>query len=508
VPPFFKSTTPATAQPQQIDNRWVAAVSLLLSLWLTAIDPVINRDAIIYLLTAEAYLREGIGASHALFDRPLLSICIAHLHQLSSLSLAHSGLVLNAAFYALLCTSFVTVTRHLGGNRQVQLLAALVILSHPMLNNYRSSIMRDPAFWAFVMLSFQHLLLFAKQPNWRNQLAWLAAIFVATAFRFEGLMFALLAPAGLLFTHRAHRWRACLRLLASSWAVVALGAAVLYGLQPATQENGDLFPAIGNYFARMQSFPQQFQALAQDTGATLLEFSAQEDAAVAAIAGLLAILALNILRAVTLPLIGLQLWGWWQRWHLQLKPRHRALLNTHLLLALGYLAIFTLLNRFMLERYAGILTLFILPYLVFFLYILWTHTERRLPRYLIVLLLVGMWGDSLHNSDYKKAYIRDAASWLRDHTPSDACLMSNELYIAYFSEREYDWSTWSAHDFRVADFAARPELWRNCDYLAVEIKRREEQPWQDMLQQYKLRELKVFKGQRSRIAIVETIATP
>ena len=56
-----------------LDLRIVFGLSLLLSLWLIYIDPLINRDGIIYLRAAEAYLQDGLLASQAIFGRPLLS---------------------------------------------------------------------------------------------------------------------------------------------------------------------------------------------------------------------------------------------------------------------------------------------------------------------------------------------------------------------------------------------------------------------------------------------------
>ena len=76
--------------PAAIDYRVVAALSLLLSLWLIAIDPVLNRDAILYLRTADAYLQGGFAASQQLFERPALSICLALLHQFTGLPLVYA----------------------------------------------------------------------------------------------------------------------------------------------------------------------------------------------------------------------------------------------------------------------------------------------------------------------------------------------------------------------------------------------------------------------------------
>ena len=151
--PVIAPTTPDAP----LDYRTTAALSLLLSAWLIAIDPIITRDAIIYLRTAEAYLQDGFFASQQLFGRPMLSLCIATVHQLTGLSLLWSGLLLSSLVYALLCVGFVAVVRELGGGRKTQVIAAVVILCHPLISDYRSSIMRDPAYWAFMILSLIHI---------------------------------------------------------------------------------------------------------------------------------------------------------------------------------------------------------------------------------------------------------------------------------------------------------------------------------------------------------------
>ena len=46
-----------------IDYRVIVAPSLQLSLWLIAIDPMLDWDAILYLRTADAYLQVGFLAS-------------------------------------------------------------------------------------------------------------------------------------------------------------------------------------------------------------------------------------------------------------------------------------------------------------------------------------------------------------------------------------------------------------------------------------------------------------
>ena len=150
-----------------MDWRWLLATSLLLSLWLVAIDPVINRDAILYLRAAEAYLDQGLLASQALHGRPLLSICIAWLHQVTAIPLLYCGLLLNAAFYAVLVLAFVATVAAMGGDRRTPLFAAALSLSHPILNEYGSSSMRDPAYWALLTVSVRELICYLRTPSLR-----------------------------------------------------------------------------------------------------------------------------------------------------------------------------------------------------------------------------------------------------------------------------------------------------------------------------------------------------
>ena len=155
-----------------LDLRVVVAISFGLSLWLILKEPIINRDAILYLRTAEAYLQDGVLASFALFDRPFLPIIIALLHKLTGLSLLHCGLIFSAVFYAMLSATFVSIVRLLGGDRRVQIMAAIVILSHPTIAAGRDAIMRDAPFWAFSLLAFRSLLLYVRQPGLKHQIYW------------------------------------------------------------------------------------------------------------------------------------------------------------------------------------------------------------------------------------------------------------------------------------------------------------------------------------------------
>jgi len=478
--------------PSAIDWRWLLAASLLVSVWLIAIDPIINRDAILYLRAAEAYLDQGLLASQALHGRPLLSVCIGLLHQLTGMPLLVCGHLLNAAFYGVLVLAFVGTVRVLGGDHRTQLFAAALILFHPVINEYRSSIMRDPAYWALLMVSVRELLLYLRTPSLRHGLGWFFAIFTAAVFRFEGVLLALLLPLALFFSDsHPRRLQHCLALSVPVLLMLLLGAALVGVGGNAT---AGLFPALAYYLGQLADLQQDLSVITEQTGQALLMFTARDDAAIAVFAGLMAILLLNIVRAVTWPLLLLWLWGLGQGLTRMVDRRDRRLLWWHLAIALTYLSLFLISNRFMLERYSSVITLFVLLHLSFITSALWQRAGRGAVRAVLVLLFIGLTVDSLHNFDYRKAYIRDARSWVMENTASDASIASNEMYIAYFSDRNYDWQHYEAHDYSVQDLSRRTELWQGRDYLVMTVKPNELSQWQQFAQTMGVEEIAVFEG--------------
>ncbi len=497
--------TPSEINHPPIDYRIIVAASVVLSIWLMLIDPVINWDAILYLRTAEAYLQEGLLTSFTLFDRPFLSILIGLLHRVSGLSLLHSGLLLSTVFYAILSTAFVSIVRLLGGDRRVQIIAAVIILSHPLLAQGRDSIMRDPPYWAFSLLAFHALLLYLQHPVFKYQLRWFAFIALATMFRFEGLFFVLLAPlAVFIASQQPDRLRIAIRLLAlPAGVIVCLAMAVLL-IQTPLLPNAHLFSDINGYIDKLRAFPQDFTALSAATGDALLVFTAKDDAGIATLAGLAAILFINLFRAVMWPYVLVLLWGQKNKLNKLIAHPSRSLLNSHLVIGLVYLGLFTLTNRLMLERYCHIFTIFVALYLPFIINAAWDPQRKPLLKYLAIFLLVGMSIDVVGNFNYKKMFIKDAAIWVATHTPADASVASNSNYIGYFSGREFNWENPAFANFTVDELSKRPILWRHNDYLVARVKPHEEQLWQAFLDKYSLLELKVFQGDtRGKISVVE-----
>lgn len=495
---------PATTSLPHIDYRWVFAASLLVSAWLIAMDPLFNRDAIIYLRAADAYLQSGLAASVDEYERPLLSICMALLHQWTGMPTLWAGLLLVSLAYGALCTGFVATVHTLGGDRRVQWLAAVVVLSHPMLNHTRSAIMRDPIYWALLLLSLRELLLYLRDPRLLHRLRWIALVLMAALFRFEGLFYALFAPLSLLLCRELpNRLRHCLGLLLPQLACVAVAVAGIAMYLPQQGAALELFPAIREYLDKLFSLPAQYSEVAAATAETMLTFTARDDANVALAAGLAAILLLNLCRALTWPWLFTLAWG--RASHLlgRFRRDDQVLLNAHLLIGLSYLALFLLLNRFLLERYGNQVVIFLLLYVPFILSTLWGTGGWR--KALAIALLIVMAGDTLHTGDRQKLFIRDATDWVRENTPAQSSIASNEKYIAYFSRREFNWELALSQSFSLRPILEKPRQWRRVDYLVVYVRNRDEELWRSFLERNRLTELQSFEGsnpRKGRVAVV------
>lgn len=495
------SNPPANPLPH-IDYRWVILASFLLSAWLIFLDPLVNRDAIIYLRAADAYLQDGFAASQELFGRPILSILMAWLHQLTGIPMVYAGLAITAFFYAAMCAGFVSIVHILGGDRTVQVIAAIVILSHPLLNTSRSSILRDPAYWALLILAFRELLLYLRNPALHHQLRWFAYVMLAALFRFEGIFVAVFAPLALLFARDLPQ---CGRHFLRLWLppLLATGAALAAFLayQLNARPDDAVFPSINTYLERLAELPEQFSVVAADTAQPLLEFTSREDASVAVVAALLAILLLNIGRAATWVWIVTLAYGLRARLLERLRRDDATLLLAHALIILAYLAAFVLINRFMLERYTKPLVVFLLLCIPFILSVLWHAGGWR--RVIVILLLAGMSADTLHNNHRDKIFVREATEWVRENTPADSVLVTNEKYIAYFSEREVNWPVLQGIQFRLEDILDNRQLWRRSDYLVMYLKDNRLEAWQAWLEEHSLEELRSFEsGRKGRVSIV------
>lgn len=419
----------------------VVVASALVSVWKISSAPLINTDGILYLIAANGFLDSGVAASFDIYHWPFLQVLTAILHQISGLSLLLSAQIVMTTCFALLALGFCNAVRAMGGDDTTTLIAFLVIICHSVINDLRSSIIRDPGMLAFLLLAFSEQVRFSLSLHWKHSIRWALYIFIAFLFRVEAFAIALLAPLAMLAIG-AHtfptRILATLQLLALPIVAVVVAAIAYFGFSM----NG-----IGEFklFKDLEFMAGEFRNLTAGVSTlsavirqdVLADFSA-DDASLALISVMLTVTMANVLRSITLPyFIPLLTFLKWPV-PLPLKGYSRQLLSVYCLIITTYLFCFTLFTQFNLTRYClqlGLLALLPLP---FILAHWWQQPGKRrmMARCLIAFLLTANTLDSLISSGYKKIYLREAALWAKEAPAiASGSLISNEPYISYFSAK-------------------------------------------------------------------------
>ncbi len=416
-------------------------LSLLVSLWLMAIDPVMGNDSVLYLVAAEVFVADGFRASVDIYHWPFLQMLIGAIHAATGLAPVHAGLLVTTLCYALLAVAFARVVRELGGNTVTQLLAVIIVVFNAPLADGRSAIGRDAGMLAFMLLGLVELIRYGRNGAWRHALQWTLCMVLAFLFRVETLALALLTPFGLLFLGETP-WRQRLARLGTLLALP--GAVLLASMAGLLLLAADLLPTLKVTMDLEQiggpawRFSERLAAMSEQLAASgLLRHTAVNDALWGVMAVMLTLFVLNLVRALTVPYVAVLAWQWWKGPPLRLCPVGQRLIVAHLAVIATYQLALIFAYQFSLKRYLLHMAILLLLLVPFVLARWWQRAPRHsLARFVIALLLLGQAADTLINSRHQKAYIAEAADWLRDATlAQDIKVVSNDHHLAYFSGR-------------------------------------------------------------------------
>ncbi len=180
-----------------VDSRLTAPVlyglmmagSLAIGYWAHLIDPVINQDGVIYVMAGQAFLNGDFEAGFGGYKWPFFSMSIALFGWLTGLPAEASALTFNALMRGLGGIAFLVISRRFGANRIQLVLAGIVYLFCPALNELQSKIIRDFAFLACFLWMIVFFVETLGRPMPRNLVLFVAAGLLATAYRMEGLLY-------------------------------------------------------------------------------------------------------------------------------------------------------------------------------------------------------------------------------------------------------------------------------------------------------------------------------
>ena len=450
---------------------FAVALSLVFSWCAYLADPLLNPDGILYLRTAEAFFKDGVGAAFNLYQWPAYSIAIGLLHQFLGVSPLLAAHALNAVLVSLLVVGFMSLCREAGADRMTLAFSAAVILAHPELNEDRNLVIRDFGFWAFSLFSLLALMRYARRRRPKDVLLWSLAILPAFALRSEALLLALAGPLALFAAEQGWR-RRFLLYLRFNWVILALvllSAAVLIA-HPELVQRLAATPLYEQWSHSLLGMTSEVAQAAERLNREVLTQYSDDFGLLFLLAGLLAMLVAKSLAALGAPSVAVLAYGFWKL-RLNLAAHSKWPILCFAGTCLVYLSAFILFHRFLQGRHPMLLAfLMMLPVPFFLRQLHWK--ARQLDRrgafaFGLALVLGACLVDGFISFGHSKTHLVEALAWVEVHTGGDEAIQTNSQQIAYHSGRPVDWDEVSA--FKNGGSRALESLTHSAAYWLVKI---------------------------------------
>ena len=419
-------------------------LSLAFSLWAYLADPLLNADGILYLRTAQAFLTGGVAGAFELYEWPWYSIAIGLFHHFSGIPLHLTALVVNAALAGLMVAAFVSLCREAGGDRLTLIFAAMLILAHPELNEYRSFVIRDFGFWAFSLGSLLALMRYAQRGSYREVLAWSGCILAAFSLRTEALILAAMGPLALFASEASwrHRFRSYLKLNAPLLALVPFGL-TLMAAHPDILERFATAPVYQKWAYPLAEMKNELWRTSMEISAIRSSQDAEDFHLLFLLSGLAAILAAEFLSSLGLLASVVLIYGFWK---LRCDPPShiRWPVVLYACASLVYLSAFILFYRFLQGRHPMLLALLAMLPAPFFLRQIFSKAKRLHRQGIFFFALAFALGASLVDGfasfGHSKRHLVDALAWMEVNVGGNEAIRTNSQKLAFHGGRPVDWN--------------------------------------------------------------------
>ena len=474
---------------RQRPSQVVFCISLLLSL-LALLTTQLNRDGMLYVTAAEAFIDEGYAGARAIFPWPFMPMIMGITAKLTGLSPEHAARTLNALFMAGASALLVDSARRL--HKESVWWVALVLLAIPGINEYRNELLREFGYWFFVLLSFWLALKWDEHPSWIGYLTVVSALACAALFRPEAVvLYAALLGWQATSTIGGERRRRMVMLIAPAAAAGILLLAFFFSGLLGERLTGELNRlSFARFDAKSQIVAQALIEYARHNAGTILFLGSLALVPLKIIQKLgpfnipLAYLILTYARSAPRPSFGLFSWGW--------------------IITLLILGVFVTDLHFLAGRYVGLTLFFLTPMVGFCLWrMISDHPRLKTPTLVCAGFLMLANVISLHDT---KSHYREAGSWLKaDATPSDRVYIDSGRTAFYAGWRKIDLAP--RHDQAALESALKK---RSYSLYVLELKSKET-VLDQTIDKLPLRIIKEFRspnGDRVIIATPDTSAAP
>ncbi|MCX4187628.1 hypothetical protein [Methylophaga sp. OBS4] len=410
-----------------------ALISLLFSVAAFYFDDVINRDGVMYMEMAQAYLDGGLEAMAKIYNWPLFAILVACISKLLSSPLELTASAINSVLFVLFTDALLLISHRILPNLRQVLIAAILILSFYTINDYRDFIIRDIGYWAFSGLALYQLIRFLEHADHRHAIFWQLSVITAVLFRVEGLVILLAMP---LYVFVTQPCRPALKQLVQLNSIVIPATILLIMISLSYSGWVQAFDKLGSYLSYLNTEASELQQLKQKLNLfekeILSPFSADYSTLIL-FSGLSVMMLYKLFKGLSISyllLLGLAVWQQKQ------APRipWRGLIVYFTIVNILILTAFLFKHYFVVSRYCimaivGVFLL-ILPRLTQLIEQSWQQKKWWLFGLSSLIILAGVI-DTFHTTS-SKAYIKNTAIWAGQNLAAESRVLTNDEFIQYY----------------------------------------------------------------------------
>ncbi|MBD9678967.1 hypothetical protein IB274_19820 [Pseudomonas sp. PDM18] len=402
----------------------VFLASLVLSLIASFCNPIIGRDAALYMDLAGIYQQQGVTGALQRFDWPWFSILLGMTSQVTGLSFELLARVFCELLTAVACVACVDLVRRF---RPASLpWACFAVLAVPAFNDYRGDILRENGFWAFSLIGLCYMQSWVQQRRPASLLLAFLAVVVAAAFRFEAVYLLLVVPVMEVLRVRGNSMRRGMRAAIGIALIGAVVAGTLWAGRHGLLPQGRVAELVD--YLDLSSVLRNFHTFADGVAQAMPFEYARDSAPQIILFGLLCYVASKVLGVFGVLMLPLFV-GAVEQW--------RARENRWLLLdiaAVGYIAlllVFALSHLFLSSRYVAFAGFLLLPRVAWGLSLMAQHWPRT--RGAMVVILVAMALANVVSLSAPKTHLREAGHWVGAHLPKSASVYQDDNRVSYYA---------------------------------------------------------------------------
>lgn len=447
-----------------------AVLSLILSLYATITDDLVNVDGLLYFEAAQAYIDGGISAASQLFGLPLFPILIAKLHTLLGIDLHIAAYAINITFFATISTTFVLLYAEITQSKSLSWIPAIFILTIPTVNGYREYIIRDPGFWALMLIGLLFFIKYTSKLKHKDAVLWQAFSALATLFRIEGIAFITLAPL-YFFIEPQFRTKAFSHIFRTNWIFILAALCILIAFRTDIQEIFSASQSWNTHLSYMQptSLFTRISDMADKVKELMPHLSSKSEALLIISMGILSLVIIKIITNAHVVYVAITSYGI-AKWPLRLTPQSMVVLY---FAAISFITLLVIAgNQFFLSSRYTVFIVLLLSLITCQYFSYFFHTSIRNHNRLAItascIFLIALFLDNNISTGASKANLKIASRWFSENISESAKIACNEPRFVYYSGNRCIYS--SNFSNRIRKHTLRT-LAAEYDYLVLWVKR-------------------------------------